>query len=29
MRKVNIGTSNYTEVFAIDAKMYNAIIIMK
>lgn len=24
MRKVEIGTSNYTEVFAIDAKMYNA-----
>ena len=24
MRKLNIGTSNYTEVFAIDAKMYNA-----
>ena len=24
MRKVNIGTSNYTEVFAIDDKMYNA-----
>lgn len=24
MRKVEIGTSNYTEVFTIDAKMYNA-----
>jgi len=24
MRKVEIGTSNYTEVFAIGAKMYNA-----